>query len=67
LSFFCTSLFVLQLTRRPFRIILHGESIGGMVACHVARTHPVDALVCDRTFATLDATAARLLVSLAVH
>jgi pimeloyl-ACP methyl ester carboxylesterase len=57
----------LQLTRRPYRIILHGESIGGMVACHVARTHPVDALVCDRTFATLDSTAARLLVRLSIH
>jgi surfactin synthase thioesterase subunit len=54
---------VLQQTRRPYRIIMHGESIGGMVACHVARNYPVDALVCDRTFATLDATAARLMVS----
>lgn len=34
-----------------------------MVACHLARTQPVDCLVCDRTFATLDATAARLMVS----
>jgi hypothetical protein len=53
----------LQRTRRPYRIILHGESIGGMVACHLARHRPVDALVCDRTFASLDATAARLMVS----
>jgi len=34
-----------------------------MVASHLARTVPVDCLVCDRTFATLDATAARLMVS----
>jgi hypothetical protein len=34
-----------------------------MVACHLARHRPVDALVCDRTFASLDATAARLMVS----
>ena len=53
---------IIQRERRPFRIILHGESIGGMVACHLARRVPVDALVCDRTFATLDATAARLMV-----
>eukprot|EP00598_Pedospumella_elongata_P005315 CAMPEP_0184979772 /NCGR_PEP_ID=MMETSP1098-20130426/9913_1 /TAXON_ID=89044 /ORGANISM="Spumella elongata, Strain CCAP 955/1" /LENGTH=960 /DNA_ID=CAMNT_0027503105 /DNA_START=470 /DNA_END=3352 /DNA_ORIENTATION=- len=51
----------LQRTRRPNKIIIHGESIGGMVACHLARTVPVDCLVCDRTFATLDATAARLM------
>lgn len=52
----------LQRTRRPYRIILHGESIGGMVATHLARNYPVDALVCDRTFCSLDATAARLMV-----
>jgi chorismate synthase len=46
---------------------MHGESIGGMVACHVARNYPVDALVCDRTFATLDATAARLMVSFSAN
>mmetsp|Transcript_29154 Transcript_29154/g.64737 ORF Transcript_29154/g.64737 Transcript_29154/m.64737 type:complete len:940 (+) Transcript_29154:72-2891(+) len=51
----------LQQTRAPARIIVHGESIGGMIACHLARSYPVDALVCDRTFASLDATAARLL------
>ena len=34
---------------------------GGMIACHVANTHSVDLLVCDRTFASLDAVAARLL------
>eukprot|EP00428_Durinskia_dybowskii_P077740 CAMPEP_0170356300 /NCGR_PEP_ID=MMETSP0117_2-20130122/1100_1 /TAXON_ID=400756 /ORGANISM="Durinskia baltica, Strain CSIRO CS-38" /LENGTH=996 /DNA_ID=CAMNT_0010610391 /DNA_START=441 /DNA_END=3431 /DNA_ORIENTATION=- len=51
----------IQCTRRPYRIIMHGESIGGMVASHVASTFPVDALICDRTFCTLDATAARLM------
>ena len=37
------------------------------MACHLARTVPVDCLVCDRTFATLDATAARLMVSVVLH
>lgn len=65
LSFiFCYLCALIQRTRHPKRIILHGESIGGMVACHVARHMPVDVLVCDRTFSTLDATAARLMVSL---
>jgi hypothetical protein len=53
----------LHRTRRPVRIVVHGESIGGMVACHLARHYPVDALVCDRTFSMLDATAARLMGS----
>jgi pimeloyl-ACP methyl ester carboxylesterase len=57
----CTLYLHLQQTRNPARILVHGESIGGMIACHVAKVYPVDALVCDRTFASLDATAARLL------
>ena len=32
-----------------------------MIACHIAKTYPVDALICDRTFSSLDATAARLM------
>ena len=34
---------------------------GGLIACHVAKTEGADLLVCDRTFASLDAVAARLL------
>ena len=53
----------LKHTRVVGRLIVHGESIGGMSACHVAALTPslVDLLVCDRTFASLDAVAARLL------
>ena len=40
---------------------LLGESIGGMMACHAARVCGADLLVCDRTFCSLDAVAARLL------
>ena len=45
------------------KILIHGESIGGLVACHIAKSCSVDALICDRTFSSLDATAARLLGS----
>ena len=45
------------------KIIIHGESIGGLVACHIAKTYSIDALICDRTFSSLDATASRLLGS----
>lgn len=64
------SLFVLQhvySTYHPSRILLHGESIGGMIACYMAAHAPIalrpviGGLICDRTFASLDATAARLL------
>ena len=50
--------------RQVGRLVLHGESIGGLSACHVARRlglGQVDLLICDRTFASLDAVAARLL------
>lgn len=43
------------------KIIVHGESIGGMIGCHIAANHKVDLLVCDRTFASLDAVASRLM------
>lgn len=35
---------------------VHGESMGGLVACHLANKFPgwVSALVCDRTFASLE-------------
>lgn len=46
------------------RIAVHGESIGGMVACHVARhCEGVELLVADRTFSTLSAVADRLMFS----
>lgn len=35
----------------------------GMVACHVAKECDVDMLICDRTFASLDAVACRMLGS----
>lgn len=47
------------------KIIVHGESIGGLVACSIAanNNNRIAALVCDRTFASLDATASRLMGS----
>ena len=47
--------------RRVSKLIVHGESIGGMMACHAAKVCGVDMLVCDRTFCSLDAVAERLL------
>ena len=51
----------LKHTRQVPRLLIHGESIGGMVACHIARTVPVDFLVVDRSFASLHSLAGRLL------
>jgi hypothetical protein len=51
-------------TREGFNgcLIIHGESMGGCAAAHVARYfNQVDLLVCDRTFASLDAVAERLM------
>ena len=60
--YFSIHLFQLHIVNyHPNRIIIHGESIGGMIACHIAKTYPVDALICDRTFSSLDGTAARLM------
>jgi hypothetical protein len=60
--YFPIHLFQLHIVNyHPNRIIIHGESIGGMIACHIAKTYPVDALICDRTFSSLDGTAARLM------
>ena len=44
-------------------LLVHGESIGGMVGCHVAAhaEPPPRLLVADRTFASLDAVAEKLL------
>ena len=48
------------------RVGVHGESIGGMAACHVARyCEGVQLLVADRTFASLAAVADRLMFSFA--
>lgn len=45
----------------PVKIIVHGQSIGGMIASHIANHCPVSGLICDRTFASLDATACRII------
>ncbi|KAF0690203.1 Aste57867_18394 [Aphanomyces stellatus] len=46
------------------RLAVHGESIGGMVATHVAKNAPgIEVLVADRTFANLPAVAQRLVAS----
>jgi len=44
-------------------LLVHGESIGGMIACHVAAhvQPPPRLLVADRTFASLDSVAEKLL------
>lgn len=36
---------------------IHGESLGGMVACHIARTKNVNYLFADRTFSSLSEVA----------
>jgi len=48
---------------RAKRIIVHGESMGGMVACSVGKNCAGDvaAIIADRTFSQLDAAAERLL------
>ena len=55
--------------RHVEKLIIHGESIGGMIACHVASSvvPPPNMLVADRTFSSLDATAARLMGMWAYH
>eukprot|EP01039_Chlorochromonas_danica_P005126 gene5127-5633_t len=45
----------------PRHVLVHGESIGGMIACHLACHRPIHALICDRTFGSLDAAARRIL------
>lgn len=55
---------VVEFIRReynPSKLIIHGESIGGMIACHIARHCNVEALICDRTFSSLDSAASRLM------
>ena len=43
------------------KVLVHGESIGGIVACHVAAAcEEVDMLVADRTFGNLAATVVHL-------
>ena len=69
------------------KMLVHGESLGGMSACHIANIYTnksrsriasidssdvregveVKLLVCDRTFASLDSVAARMLGSWAGH
>ena len=47
------------------RIIVHGESMGGMLAAHLANVRElvprIDLLVCDRTFRDLESAGAELL------
>lgn len=47
------------------KLIVHGESIGGMVASYIAShsryKHRVKLLICDKSFASLDSVAARML------
>ena len=43
------------------RIIVHGESLGGIAACHLAHAGVVDLLIADRTFDTLPRTARAML------
>ncbi|KDO27420.1 hypothetical protein SPRG_07008 [Saprolegnia parasitica CBS 223.65] len=46
------------------RLAIHGESIGGMVATHVAKhADGIELLIADRTFANLPAVAQRLVAS----
>eukprot|EP01038_Epipyxis_sp_PR26KG_P013207 gene13207-17699_t len=45
------------------KFIIHGGSIGGMIACHIASVCHPNLLICDRTFASLDSTAGRMLGS----
>jgi hypothetical protein len=57
---------IVSFIRKEFpkiKLIIHGESIGGMTACSIAAdpSNKISALVCDRTFASLDATASRLM------
>ena len=53
--------------RNVRKIIVHGESIGGMVASHLAAhstyKHFIKLLICDKSFGSLDAVAARMLGS----
>ncbi len=36
------------------KIGVHGESIGGLIAAHVAKKKNLDLLVADRTFSSMD-------------
>lgn len=54
----------LKNVRKITRLAAHGESIGGMVATHIARTcNEIELLVADRTFANLPAVAQRLVAN----
>lgn len=46
---------------RDTKIIVHGISLGGAVAAHIARKNLCDFLVCDRTFGDLSEVPRRLL------
>lgn len=43
--------------RNISKLMVHGESMGGMVACHIASRAPVTVLFADRTFASIESIA----------
>jgi fermentation-respiration switch protein FrsA (DUF1100 family) len=46
----------------PRRLIYHGRSLGGGVACDLASTHPPAAMVLESSFTSVTALAARMLL-----
>lgn len=38
---------------KPQKLVFHGESLGGMVACHLGRTKQGTLLFADRTFSSI--------------
>jgi hypothetical protein len=42
-----------KVTKRSARIGVHGESLGGAVACHMANKFDINFLFADRTFSSL--------------
>ena len=51
-------------SRSPMGLVIHGESIGGMVACHAAEDRGDECLlIVDRSFRCLEAVAENMLGS----
>lgn len=42
-------------------LMVHGESIGGLIACNIARHKNIKGLIVDRSFTCLDAVSRRML------
>lgn len=53
--------------RRCARVVVHGRSLGGAVAIRLASELPVDGLIVESTFTTLQEMAARSSIPLATH